>query len=225
LSLSPTRLIKLPLRLTEQGAPTVEPMLVATAKDHLKVTDTADDTLITNLIVAARQRCEDYTGRALITQTWQAFMDQWPFSNDADALWEGTRTGPESIITGRAEGIVLPKPPLASVTHIKTYDDADVATTFAASNYFVDTATEPGRIVLRSGSSWPNPSRVANGIEVQFVCGYGVAGSIPDDLMSGMLMLIGHLYENRAEVQETNANQMPWGVRSLWDSKRIIEVG
>ena len=31
------------------------------------------------------------------------------------------------------------------------YDDEDSATTFASSNYYVDSAHEPGRIVLREG--------------------------------------------------------------------------
>lgn len=51
-------------------APAAEPLLLADVKLHLRVEHSADDTLITALIQAAREQAESYTGRALITQTW-----------------------------------------------------------------------------------------------------------------------------------------------------------
>jgi len=58
-------------------APAAEPLLLADVKLHLRVEHNADDALITALIQAAREQAEDYTGRALITQTW-ALTDDAP---------------------------------------------------------------------------------------------------------------------------------------------------
>ena len=159
-----------PMRLNLETAPAAEPISTSEAKSHLRVDVSDDDTLIGKMIVAARHACEKYTGRALINQTWEVFLDAWP-PGQSVPIWEGTRVGPATLLDGLVTGIDLPKSPLSSVTTIETYDDNDAATTFAASNYFVDTASEPGRIVLRSGSSWPQPTRVANGIEITIVAG------------------------------------------------------
>lgn len=214
-----------PERLTLVTAPATEPISTATAKTHLRVDVADDDTLIDGLIEAARRTCEDYTGRALITQTWQLFLDDWPGAT-IDDWWDGTRQGPSNWLTDVVKAVALPKPPLQSVTHIKTYDDNDVATTFSSGDYFVDTATEPGRIALRTSAAWPVPTRTANGIEIQFDAGYGNAGSnVPQDLLRGMLLLIGHLYENREQVViGDTVNELPHGVRSLWQGKRIMRL-
>jgi uncharacterized phiE125 gp8 family phage protein len=155
-------------RLSIVTAPTIEPVTLADAKLFLKVDETADNDLITSLIKAARQACEAYTSRALTAQTWKVFFDRWP--GVEVPLTEGITVGAD--LSSVAAEVFIPKPPLVSITHVKTYDDSDVATTWSSSNYFVDTATEPGRIVPRTGTSFPTTTRTANGIEIQFIAGY-----------------------------------------------------
>lgn len=55
----------------------VEPLDLTTTKLHLRVTDTAQDALITAFISAARGHVESVTQRALINQTWTATFDQF----------------------------------------------------------------------------------------------------------------------------------------------------
>ena len=58
-------------------APALEPVTLAEAKRHANVVASDDDTLITALIVAARELVEQDTSRALINQTWELELDDW----------------------------------------------------------------------------------------------------------------------------------------------------
>ena len=188
-----------PLRLKLITPPKFEPVTVAEAKLHARIDETEDDTLVADLIATAREMAETYTRRVFVTQTWQALLDQFPRSN----------------------ALELPKPPLFSVTHIKTYDDSDTPATLAPSNYFVDTATEPGRIVLRdAASSWPSVDRVANGVEIQFVAGYGQPSAVPNSIKQGILQILMHLYDNRgdASAQPPNSAYAALASERFWVS-------
>lgn len=165
--------------LTLITPPAAEPVTLAEAKAHLRLDGTADDALVSTLIIAARLLCEMWTGRALLTQTWQLRRDAAPDGNS----------------------LCLPKAPLQAVVHIKTYDDLDAATLCAAATYFVDTASAPGRVVLRQGAVWPAVARSAAGFEVQFTAGYGAAGSdVPAPLRQGLLTHVARLYSQRGDL-------------------------
>ena len=189
-------------RLDLVTAPSIEPVTLTEAKDFMRVTGTDDDALITGLIIAARTGAESFTRRAFITQNWNMFLDNWPSARD-NVWWSGVRQIPLSALTGISQ-IEMPKTPLISVTHIKTYDDADAATTFASSNYHVraytgDFATV-GRISLKQSSSWPSFTRTVDGIEIQFVAGYGTAAAdVPNQIKQAILLEVTELYENRGE--------------------------
>lgn len=75
---------------------------MADAKTHLRVDTNDEDEYISTLITAAREQVEDTTRRAIMTQTWDYFLDEWP---------------DEDFIT-------LPLGKLASVTSVK-YKDSD----------------------------------------------------------------------------------------------------
>lgn len=155
----------------------------------------AEDTLISALITAARNYCEGRLERALITQTWYLWLDNWP----------------------NEDYIELLKPPLSSVTSVTYYDTDDTVATFASANYFVDSVSEPGRICLNYGKSWPSTTlRPYNGVCVEFVCGYGVtSASVPAMTKAAMLLLLGHLYENREAGTERALTEIPFGVEEL----------
>jgi len=58
--------------------PAVEPVLVAEAKAHLRLDGDDEDTLIGALIAAGRVSVESDTRRALIAQSWRAYVGDWP---------------------------------------------------------------------------------------------------------------------------------------------------
>lgn len=181
-------------------APAVEPVTTTEAKSHLRVDLSADDTLIGTLITAARQMAENYTLRALCTQTWDLYRDGF--------YMQGRDIAPSAV--------TIPRPPLQSVTSVTTYDGDNVATVFASSGYLVDTASEPGRVVLADGEAWPTDLRSANGVVIRFVAGYGVAADVPQQIKQAILQTIGHLYENR------EAQDMPGLAKMLLEPYRVL---
>ncbi len=58
-------------------APTAWPVEIDEAKQQCRITHDADDAEIRSLIHRATTYVENWTRRALITQTWQLKMDRW----------------------------------------------------------------------------------------------------------------------------------------------------
>lgn len=161
-------------------APLVEPLELSDVKSHLRVDFTTDDDYINALIPVARRQVEAETRRKLITQTWDYYLDGFPF----------------------ADHIRLPFGSLQSATSLKYVDSTDAETTVATTVYDTVTWEDPGKIILAYNKTWPSPTlRTAGGVIIRFVCGYGATGSsVPDELLHSMKLRIGHWYENREEV-------------------------
>lgn len=176
-------------------APTSEPIAVSDLIQHLRLDADTDETEMEAYIAMAREWCENYTGRAFVNRTLRLSIDG--ISDVDEALWEGWKIGPDMTLKKR--DIQLPKPPLVSVTSVTTYDDADNATVFAASSYYVDNAAEPGRVVLRTGSTWPTALRVGNAVEIVYVAGYGAAAAVPAPIKFACKAIAAWMYENRGE--------------------------
>lgn len=159
--------------------PVLEPVTTAEAKLHLRVDHSTEDGLIDRLIVTARQHCEDVSRRAFITRTYTALLDDWP-----------------------ASPFTLPYPPLISVGSIKYTENNVAQATFASSNYFVDAQREPGRVVLKTSSEWPNVTlQDIQGVEIVYTAGYGPSPSdVPERYKAAILLMVAHLYEHREAV-------------------------
>ena len=141
-------------------SPPVEPVDLDEVKEHLKITSSDTDSLLYNLSVAASEYVETFTGRALVQQTWKMYLQDWPTGDEFE----------------------IPYPTLQSVTHIKYTDSDDNQTTWTSTYYEVDTDSEPGRVILAYGESWPTATlHPKNPIEIQFVAGYSASSdSTPD---------------------------------------------
>ena len=210
-------------------APASEPITLAEAKSYLRVDSSGDDALITSLIATARQLCEEHTQRAFMAQTYELFLDS--IEDLEDILWEGMRTGP--YINYYKNYIDLPMPPVVSVSHIKTYDDSDKATTFDSANYYLDNARQPARVVLRTGESFPTALRVANAIEVKYVTGYSSANAVPEPIKFAIYQVLTYLYEHRGDMYEgktalpATATKIlaPYVVYSGMGSSKLMSLG
>lgn len=192
--------------LTRTTAPTVEPITRAEAKAHSRVTVSDDDEYIDALIEATRDRIENHTKRALLTQTWRLTLDSFPL--------------------GRRD-IILPWSPLQSVTSI-TYVDTDGNTqTWASSNYSVDTGATPGRVRLAYDVLYPSIRHQPNAVTIIFVAGYGSAASaLPAGIVHACKILCGHYYDNREPVVTgTVATPIPETWKALLGPYRVLGAG
>jgi uncharacterized phiE125 gp8 family phage protein len=96
-----------------------------------------------------------------------------------------------------------------SVAAIRLYADDESLQTLPADSYVVDGVGPPARIVRRSNAVWPTPTRVASGIEVAFVAGYGsAAADVPAPIRQAILLLVAHWHEHREPV-EIGAQHVP----------------
>ncbi len=178
--------------------PTAEPLRLAEVKTFLRVDSSDEDDFVLMLIRAAREYCEGVTKRVFTTTTMRMFMDDWP---DGDVL-------------------ELPRPFDSSTATptVKYYASGSTsATTFAATKYWVDNDTKPGRIVLRNNQEWPTTElRSVKAVEVTLQTGFGGQGDVPDNIKLAMLQLIGHWYNNReAVVVGTITNSLEMSVNAL----------
>ena len=183
--------------------PTVEPVSVSEAKDHLRVTSSDDDTYIGTLIKAARQRAEGYTRRALVTQTIQYTMEAFPTE------------------------MMLPRPPVASITSINYVDSDGISQSFT--DFQSDLADQANPKVKPSyGNSWPTARDQYGAVTVTYVAGYGGGDSpdtitnIPQDIRHAILLMVGTWYENREDaIVGTSTMAMPEVAKNLLHPYRV----
>jgi uncharacterized phiE125 gp8 family phage protein len=103
--------------LERYTAPATEPLVLSDVKDYLKVSGSADDTIITNLIKTARERAEKFIGCSLITQSWKMSYDQ--YTPSFARLYNG---------------------PVQSVTSVTVFNRDEVATVISSAAYYLTTA-------------------------------------------------------------------------------------
>lgn len=176
-------------------------LTTAELKTHCRIDSSAEDTYLDTLILSATKSAEEYTNRAFVNQTWDLSMDLAP----ATAV------------------LRMPKPPLSSVTSFKYYDQDDVESLYAATNYRLDTSDfQGGRISLKESHAWPSGLRYTSGIIIRFVAGYGAAASsVPEPIRHAVKLLAAHWYENREPINVGNiVTDIPLMVQHLlWQYK------
>lgn len=192
----------------------VEAVDLQELKEWLKVdeAETGEDLTIGVLNTAARLRIESETRRALIKATFDQVMDDAPC---------------EDVLE-------LDRSPLVSVSSIRGFSDTDLTdtggTTLSSTGYYVDTANEPGRVVLFNGQTWPTVTRNANGFIARFVAGYSSQSSgVPEPLRTAVKALAAYWYERRGDEPTDDATMrqrpLPTHVRAILEDFDMPEWG
>jgi uncharacterized phiE125 gp8 family phage protein len=162
---------------------------------------------VADLIATARETCEEYQNRAYLTQTWELWLDAWP------------------------PVVEIPRPPLQSIVSIKWYDRDNAEHIIDAADYFADVNSEPGRVLMNPGKSWPANLRPASGISITFTAGHAEAASVPRRVRQAILLLVAEWYLNREATSLTGKGgaekfnrEIPFGVTRLLDYDRVVPV-
>jgi len=171
---------------------------VADLKAHMRVTHTAEDTLISALRSAAISWVEEHCNIKLGSYTARGYLPG--FYNS-----------------------YIPIGPVTAVTEVKYQTTADTdyttdLTTLVASNWFTDTISQPARIAFRD---YPNVYEYAlTPVVVSFTAGYG---TVPAPVLQAIRLLVAHMYENRQEeIVGTISTRLKFGLDALLNPFRII---
>lgn len=205
------------------AAPTVEPVSLAEARQHLRldVYDSPavhpDDALVGTLISAARKWAEDFIGRPIAVQTLEAALDGFP-GLDVTRICDPCRRSQPTD-----EAIALPG--LLSLLSI-TYLDEDSVQQVPA--YQIDLFSDPPCLRPAANDSWPTvASGVANAVRIRYLAGYTLAGDSPDidpipaPVVAAIKLILGHLYEQRESTAPIEIKAVPMGAEALLRPYRL----
>lgn len=200
-----------------------------------------DDAWIEAQLPAAREYCEQYLGRALAPRTVELALNAFP------TVSVGDPPGPAFVLPfGPAQSItslVYLDQVAADAAYTVAYDaefliSADVAladaagvaaaalaleVTLAADQYEIDVFSTPSRLLLAYGATWPTARMSSGSVRIRYVVGYSVPGEspqvypLPKMARSAILLMLGHLYENREAVGKSDMAEVPLGVQALLD--------
>lgn len=191
-------------RMSLTTAPVDYPIDIDGVHQHSKIDVRAEDDVIERLIRTATRIAERELRRRLFTQTWAHTWDAFPPS--------GVR-------------LVVPFPPVASISSIAYIDANGDSQTWASSNYKTFLPSGPnaqaGLVEPVYGEVYPDTREEMNAVTLTAVHGWDDVDDIPDDIKSGLYLLVSHLYSNRdAVLTGTIATELPMGVAACWDGYR-----
>jgi len=129
-------------------SPVANPVSLVEMKLHLRVDNSTDDSLISTLINAATEWCEKYEGQSYMMRSYKVYLDH--FVNE----------------------MILPFPPLISVSSVQYYDSSGDLQTLSTDYYTVDTDSFPGRAYLTFGQSWPATYTMPKSVIITYSTGY-----------------------------------------------------
>ncbi len=226
--LSVTRPVHISRRIKLVTPAAEEPVTLAEAKAHLRITNTASDALITALIIVSRQALEKRLGMVFVSSTYKQTMDSVPGAmpyRDYRCIESGQKA---SILYPPQFDLMLR--PAVSVTSITTYDEEDAATVVDAATYRVDTSDPmwQSRVSLKHGAQWPTALRLTNAFEVLFVVGYANAAAVPGDIKQAIMQLVAWLYDHRGScdcsASSAEACMIPCGASLLVSNYIFYEL-
>ena len=164
------------------------PVGILTVKDHLRIVGNDENSYLSNLIVVAGDWAEHYLNKHLISKQIRVYLD------------------------GFSSEIIVKLYPLQSIDAVAYYDSDNVRQVLTASDYDADEID--GR--LSSFGGWPATYDKYNAVEIDITVGYGdFHAQLPRSIQQAMLLLIGHLYENREDTTDLKLKQLPMGAKAL----------
>lgn len=176
-------------------------------RDHIKRTNTAEDTLLTLYLNAAIKTGENITRRDFLTKTYRTFRDFFPvafqnegyYTNGAIPTFDGgIRNFSDNI------GFEIRKSPLQSVAEI-SYQLLGVNTTVSTDVYYNTIEEDYSEILLNPDQEWPEDADVKlQAVRIDFLAGFGADETfIPEDIVNAILEHATNMWKNRGDCNDT----------------------
>jgi uncharacterized phiE125 gp8 family phage protein len=164
------------MTIIDLSPPLAEPLTLAEVRAHLRLDTEDEDALLVSLITVAREHLERETGLVLAGRAFRLCLDTWPG---------------DGILT-------IARGPVRQVTDVTVYGGAGEPSAVDLDGHLLDGEARQARLWLRD---MPAPGRVLNGIEVDFVAGFGESGvEVPETLKRAMLLHIAAMFACRGVV-------------------------
>lgn len=171
---------------------TANPITLADIKLHLSIFDTADDTYLAEILLAAQQQVSQFLGEYVSPTTLRV-----------DVCCYNT--------------IRLPQKQVASITSVQYYDVNNNLQTLASSNYIFDDSSD-GAYIVFTGNSLPQLSNdYVNPIRVTYVANIP---STPDTVRQAIRIVAGEMYQTRSLSTNNNVQSLPLQVQYLLSGLR-----
>lgn len=164
------------MTIAELLPPTAEPITLAEVKAHLRLDTSDEDALLATLIRTARDYLEAETGLCLIVRPLRLYLDDWPASRV----------------------IQIARGPVQAIETVTVYDALGDPVEVGLEGSVLDGMARPARLHL---ANRPATERALNGIEIDFIAGFGESGAdVPDTLKRALLLHVAAMFELRGVV-------------------------
>lgn len=191
-------------------APPAEPLTLAEAYRQCQIDTTgspvtsAFDDWLTEKIPVVRSQVEKEIGRALILQTWELWLDEFP-----QMLLDDYRDTSRYPKVRDWRAIEIPLPPLQSITSITYIDTNGDSQTLTTDDYILDDSVEPAQLLPAVNTCWPSTQCRPGAVKIRFVAGYtptytgspptvsDYAANVPAPIKHWMLLLLANWFRNR----------------------------
>lgn len=141
------------------------------ARTAARLSGTALDGEIEQVVRGITDEVEQHTGRAVVSQTYRVSLDSFP------------------------DAIRLPAPPVAAVLSVKYIDVDGQEQTLNPVDYELDAESEPGYIVPAPERRWPDTAERINAVKIEVRCGYGEdETTTPSGIKSYILARVAEKY-------------------------------
>ena len=146
--------------------PAGEPVSLAEAKLHLRVTEDSQDPIISMLISAARIACETKTRQQLLHARWQLILDRFPMAG------MGTPLPFSRDVNMPGFAAMLPHSPFYDMHQVTYLDMNGTLQICDPSVYVVNQALTPAICSVAFGQIWPIPLPQVGAVQFTYDAGY-----------------------------------------------------
>lgn len=181
-------------RIGSAGTPLVT---LADAKEHLRVTDSSENTLIVGMVAAACAAVGEEAGRVMSQETWEI----------ADYGFSGL--------------VKLPKSPVLALTSVKYYVDGTL-TEATLADFRLYQGNDYTLVGPVESAAWPNLQSRPDGTVIRFTTGYS---ALPDTLRMAVLLTVEHWFENRGIVTAAPMTELPRAAEYLIGMEKLGWAG